>query len=228
MALIKFGGGIVAMSGSIAGNTFARNRYGNYVRARTKPVNTRSIKQVLMRCILASLVARWYNTLTPTQRTAWGNYASNVNMKNRLGETTNLSGFNMYVRYNSPRVMATYAPVDEGPINFTLPSKDPTFAVVADVSDNALKITFDNTLPWYTVPNSLMVVYQGVPQNKTRNFFNGPWRYVGYLDNASVSPVSLTPVFPLVAGHHQWVTARICEANGRLSEIMTASCFTQS
>ncbi|GAI58374.1 unnamed protein product, partial [marine sediment metagenome] len=39
MALVKYGGGITQMSGSIAGNTFARNRYGNYVRSRTKPIN---------------------------------------------------------------------------------------------------------------------------------------------------------------------------------------------
>ena len=31
MALIKYGGGIVHASGSLAGNTFARNKYGNYM-----------------------------------------------------------------------------------------------------------------------------------------------------------------------------------------------------
>ncbi|GAH13494.1 unnamed protein product, partial [marine sediment metagenome] len=49
MSLVKYGGGIVQMSGSIAGNTFARNRYGNYVRARTKPINPNSDRQVVVR-----------------------------------------------------------------------------------------------------------------------------------------------------------------------------------
>ncbi|GAH50296.1 unnamed protein product, partial [marine sediment metagenome] len=45
MALVKLGGGIVQISGSIAGNTFARNRFGNYMRSRTKPVNPNSTRQ---------------------------------------------------------------------------------------------------------------------------------------------------------------------------------------
>jgi len=39
MALIRFGGGIVQMLGSIGGTTFARNASGNYARARTTPAN---------------------------------------------------------------------------------------------------------------------------------------------------------------------------------------------
>ncbi|GAI01350.1 unnamed protein product, partial [marine sediment metagenome] len=45
MALIKYGGGIVQISGSIAGTVFARNKMGNYARPRTKPVNPRTARQ---------------------------------------------------------------------------------------------------------------------------------------------------------------------------------------
>ncbi|GAH28464.1 unnamed protein product, partial [marine sediment metagenome] len=38
MALVKYGAGIIQMSGSIAGDVHARNRFGNYIRPRTKPV----------------------------------------------------------------------------------------------------------------------------------------------------------------------------------------------
>ena len=59
MALIKYGGGIVDMSGSIAGNTHARNRFGNYMRARTKPVNPNSDRQVAIRAIVSYLAEFW-------------------------------------------------------------------------------------------------------------------------------------------------------------------------
>jgi len=86
MALIKFGGGVVQMSGSIAGNTYARNRYGNYVRARTKPVNPKTDRQSVIRTAMQLLTTRWAQTLTAAQRTAWNLYASNVNMTNFTGD----------------------------------------------------------------------------------------------------------------------------------------------
>ncbi len=101
MALVKFGGGVVGMAGSIAGNTFARNRSGSYVRAKTKPINPRSSAQSLARTTLATLTYRWSQILTAAQRTAWNLYASSVAMKNKLGETIFLSGFNHYIRSNA-------------------------------------------------------------------------------------------------------------------------------
>ncbi len=97
MALIKFGGGVVQMAGSIAGNVFARNRYGNYARARTKPVNPNSARQVVIRAAIAYLTQHWNGTLTPAERTAWNSYAAAVTMKNRLGENINLTGFNHFI-----------------------------------------------------------------------------------------------------------------------------------
>jgi len=103
MALVKFGGGVVQMSGSIAGDTFARNRYGNYCRARTKPTNPNTSRQQDVRASLAFLTDRWSNTLTALQRAAWNLYGDSVAMTNRLGETTKLTGFNHYIRSNIER-----------------------------------------------------------------------------------------------------------------------------
>jgi len=104
MALVKYGGGIIQMSGSIAGNTYARNRYGNYARARTKPVNPNSAQQQVIRGAMQELTTRWAQTLTALQRAAWNLYGTNVAMLNKLGETIKLSGFNHYLRSNIPRV----------------------------------------------------------------------------------------------------------------------------
>jgi len=80
MALVKFGGGVVGMSGSIAGTTFARNRSGSYARAKTKPINPNTTLQNLVRATFAMLSARWAQTLTEAQRTAWNLYASSVSV----------------------------------------------------------------------------------------------------------------------------------------------------
>ena len=129
MALVKFGGCVIQMSGSIAGNTFARNRYGNYVRARTKPVNPNSALQQQVRNAMADLTTRWSSVLTAVQRTAWNLYASNTPMTNRLGETVNLTGFNHYIRSNSLLLRCALSLVGAGPSTFELPAQDGLFAI---------------------------------------------------------------------------------------------------
>ena len=101
MALVKYGGGIVQASGSIAGTTHARNRFGNYVRARTKPVNPNSASQGAVRTALSYLAMIWASLLTAAERTSWNTYAAAVAIKNRLGETVYGTGFNHFIGWNS-------------------------------------------------------------------------------------------------------------------------------
>jgi len=228
MALVKYGGGIVQMSGSIAGDTHARNRYGNYIRARTKPINPNTERQVEVRAALALLVERWSEVLTANQRAAWNLYASNVSMQNKLGETINLSGFNHYIRSNSILIPWSVPPIDDGPVVFTIPDQDPTLAFTASEAAQSFIVTFDDTLAWNDENGGFMFFEQGVPQNPQRNFFNGPWRRIGAFTGVGgggpASPNPIAPMmFPIAEGQRQWIYARIRRADGRLSERFTAN-----
>jgi len=229
MALVKYGGGIVQMSGSIAGNTHARNRYGNYIRARTKPVNPSTARQQAIRAAIAQLTARWSQTLIAAQRTAWNLYADSVNMKNKLGEVVHLSGFNHFIRSNAPRLQAGIAVVDAGPTIFELPDKDPTFAISASAGTQTISYTFDNALAWANEVGGHLFKYQGQPQNAQRNFFAGPWRYHGAILGAGSPPSSpdaeASPPFAFAQLQRQWCYARISMADGRLSEPFRADTF---
>jgi len=232
MALIKYGGGIVQMSGSIAGNTHARNRFGNYMRARTKPVNPNTALQQAIRAAMATLTARWAQTLTAAQRTAWNLYASSVSMKNRLGEAVNLTGFNHYLRSNIALTQSGLTIVDAGPTIFELPEKDPTFAIAASEAAQEISCTFDDTMDWLDEDGGHMLVYQGQPQNAQRNFFAGPWRLIGSIAGDSVTPPTtpdaIAAAFVFTELQRQWAYARIVRADGRLSEIFRADCFCTS
>lgn len=229
MALIRYGGGIVQMSGSIAGDTFARNRYGNYSRARTKPVNPNTSYQQSVRAALALLTTRWSTTLTPAQRTAWNTYGTNVAMKNKLGEVIYLTGFNHYIRSNCNIVRIGMTPVDAGPAIFELPAKDPTFAVTCSEATQNITATFDNTMAWSVEDGGLLFMFQGQPQNLQRNFFGGPWRFwtavEGVDPGGAASPKIAPAIFTMAEGQRQWVYARIMRADGRLSEDFRADCF---
>ena len=210
------------MSGSLAGNTFARNRYGNYVRARTKPINPNTDRQGAIRNCISALVEAWNDELSGAQRTAWNLYASSVAMTNKLGESIHLSGFNHYVRSNSIRLQCGPASrIDSGPTEFSLPVVDPTFSVACQ-NDNTIDITYDDTMPWCDLDNEQMMVYMGQPQTPGRNFFAGPWRYAIRIVGNSVAPPSSpsegnTPPFVITPGQKVWFYARISKVDGRLS-----------
>lgn len=226
MALVKFGGGVVQMSGSIAGNTHARNRFGNYIRPRTKPVNPNSSFQVAVRSSLAFVVQMWNGALDATQRSGWNTYAAAIAMKNRLGESVYLTGFNHFLRSNAILKTLGLTVLDDPPTALSLPDKDPTFSIACTASDQKIAVTFDNTLDWAGEVGGHLVVYQGVPQLATRNFFGGPWRYTGKVDGAATPPTSgeeLTAAFALVTGQKVTCYARIIRADGRLSEPFYAS-----
>jgi len=229
MALVKYGGGIVQMSGSIAGNTHARNRYGNYVRARTKPINPNSARQQVVRGLMATLTSRWSQVLTAIQRTAWNLYGSNVAMKNKLGEAVYLTGFNHYLRSNIAIMDVGGTVVDAGPTTFELPEKDSTFAISISEAAQLVVMAFDDTADWCDEDGAFLSVYEGAPQNPQRNFFAGPYRGVHSLAGDSVTPPttadSVACVHVCTELQRVWVRARIIRADGRVSEDFNANCF---
>ena len=229
MALIKYGGGIIQMSGSIAGNTYARNRYGNYARARTKPTNPNTDKQQVIRSIMAYLTEKWSTGLTAAQRAAWETYADNVSMLNRLGETVQLSGMNHFIRSNSYRRHFATNWVAAGPVIFELPTKDATMTVTVSEATQQFTLTFDDGLDWCSEDSAFLGVYMGVPQNAQRNFFAGPyqknWCYWGASGVPITSPQIGDVQFAVSEGQHLWFRFRISRADGRLSEAFRDDCF---
>lgn len=220
-ALVKYGGGIIQMSGSIAGNTHARNRFGNYMRARTTPVNPSSSRQNKVRAILATLVERWNDTLTSTQRTAWKLYGDSVNWLNKLGETCKLTGFNHYIRSNSWRLDLGQTPVDDGPTLFALPGTDGTIAVTSSAATQLLSIAFDDTRDWCSEDDAGLMILEGSPVLITHNFFGGPYRgrsaKMGSVAVPLASPQTYAAIHVVTEGQKVWNKFRIIRADGRLS-----------
>lgn len=225
MALVKFGGGITEMRGSIAGNTYARNRFGGYARARTKPVNPRSPRQTAARISIMYLAEQWRESpMTDAKRTAWEVYAASVNWQNMLGETVHLTGYNHFIRGNSSRLQCGEAFQDDGPTDLGLPAGDPIFQVTdLSVALQSAKITFDDTFDWCSEDDAHFIVDMGVPQNASRNFFAGPWRYwfdgdgaVGVPAVSPFGPIANLP-WPAVLGQKVWFRATILRADARTS-----------
>lgn len=230
MALIKYGGGIVQMSGSIAGNTHARNRFGNYMRSRTKPVNPKSARQMGARILMMYLAEQWRESpMTDAIRTAWQTYADSVNWLNKLGEVVKLTGFNMFIRGNAAKIAAGGTLVTAAPTDLGLPPGDPLFAVTGSAATQLLSVVFDTGFDWVDEDEAWFSVLMGLPQSPSRNFFGGPFRFGGSEEGDSVSPptspFTFTAPFTLVEGQKVWCEARIIRADGRSSTLFGADPF---
>lgn len=220
--LIQFGPGIADARGSIGGNTFSRNRFGAYMRARTTPVNPQSSRQNLIRAAISALAGQWSQVLTQAQRDAWEVYAASITRSNKLGQQIKLTGFNMFVRSNSIRLQNLDDVVVAGPTTLTLPGADPTYAVEVDEANQELSITFDEDLSWNQIDDGFMYVYMSHPKNTGVNFVGGPFRLAGALDGNTATPLTspqiLPAPFPVAENQVIVCRARIAEADGRLSD----------
>jgi hypothetical protein len=101
MATITFGGGITNAVGSHGGTTFARNKGGSYMKSKPNGIRPQTISQRTAQTNASTASKAWTYGLTDAQRTAWASFASITPVINRLGQTTFLSGQQMYVKLNS-------------------------------------------------------------------------------------------------------------------------------
>ena len=228
---MKFKSQIITQgSGSIGGITYSHNSSGLYQRARAIPVNPNSTFQVQIRAAFTTLVNRWSSVLTPAQRAAWELYALNVPVTNTLGDPILLSGQNWYIGNNSVVLQAqskgfgSTAIVDTAPTTFDR-GDFTTPTVTSDVSTGTT-VNVTTTDAWASDDGAAMLIWQGLPTNASRNFFNGPWRLIGELAGDSTTPPSTLTITPAqlasrgyayAAGQRVYYYFRVARGDGRLS-----------
>lgn len=211
---------VTQVSGSIGGMTGSHNKGGMYFRGRTIPTNPNSSQQQAVRSIVADLSNRWPNILTPSERAAWDIYAENVPLTGPLGEPRQVSGLNMYVRSNTPRIQAGLTRIDAAPSIFDLGEYTaPTLGTIAPAT-NEIDIAFTAADAWDDEDGSALLVFVSPPQNPSINYYKSAFRFAGSIDGDSVtpptSPATLTTPFAFVSGQRLFVRCNVTRADGRL------------
>ena len=211
------------MSGSIGGLTAGHNKGGMYLRGRGMMTNQNTGRQIAVRNAVTSLVQRWGVTLTDAQRGVWDTYAANVLLTNALGDPLQVSGQNMYVRSNVPRIQASIPILDDGPGLFNLGDTGEIGPVVIQ-DDAGFDAAVTGAPDWAGDDEGSLLLYMGLPQNAGRNFFRGPWRFVQYFAGNSTTPVEVITIpdvatmpYPVEAGQKVWFYVRASNQDGRLS-----------
>lgn len=165
MAIITPGPLAAAVSGSIGGTTFSRNRGGAYVRNRAIPVDPNTIFQINVRAILASQSQNWAD-LTNAQRTAWESWSLQNPVINALGNAIRLSGHQAFVQINA-RLDFADLPVLNLPPIVNAPLGLDSMTLTADIGVGDVEVAFTatptdgTTALWTTaaVVNSAGVTY---------------------------------------------------------------------
>jgi len=219
MAIILVGGNIAEIRGSEGGTTYSRNRFGAYSRSRVKPVNPNTSGQVAARSRFNYLAAYWKDTLTAAQRAGWELYASNTAWKNRLGQDVYLTGLNHFCRSNSLVLQVGGTLVVTPPTTFGLPDQEDDWTLAATADDQKVTVTYSFDA---NVDDQYFAFWQGKPVSASRNFFAGPWRYLGVVAGDAAtppsSPAEFDAVFPVGAGQNCNVYCRRLDADGRVTQ----------
>lgn len=209
--------GSAAASGSVGGSTYAKNRYGYYVRAKTVPVNPNSTAQVSIRSKFSQLCAAW-GLLTAAQRTAWEAYSQGTPLSDVFGQPINVPGRQWFIGNNVLRLQAGLSVVSEGPTTFGLPIL--TLPVLTVTAGDPLSIAFTATDDWAKEVGGALMVFSSRSKAHTVNFCNGPYLYAGKIAGAATPPTSpATIAAPHVYSEGQRVfwKAVALTADGRVS-----------
>lgn len=213
-----------ALSGKVGANVFSHNKGGKYVRVLSIPTNPGTTFQSTVRDAFASLTDKWFNLLTPSQRSAWEVYATNVRVTNRIGEQITLSGLSMFVRNQTARVAAGQEAVLDGPTDFT--NGLFLFSGPDNATEAAQTVDFQfnsdpGLSPWSGEVGSFLLCYLSRPQNASINYFKGPYRFSGLQQGDPVPPVSPLTVnapFPFVAGQKLFWRQVVTQIDGRITQ----------
>jgi hypothetical protein len=211
---------VTAASGSVGGCVYSRNRSGSYIRNRSLPVNTNTTQQAVVRSALTTLVVRWTSILTVAQRSGWETWAANTPQTDAIGQTYNMTGQNAFISMNTLRIQVGLSVIDVAPAIFAGASLTPSGMASATAATSILSVTFNNLDVWATAVGGALLVYAARPQNPSKLFFAGPYRFMGRINGAAVAPTSPQPItdtFAFAAGQRIHVKFRAVNANAQIS-----------
>lgn len=213
MAIFLPGPAIAEARGSIGGTVFSRNRHGAYMRNRVKPVNPNTERQANARLRVEQLQQHWRETLTDTERKAWEDYAKGTPTLNALGQSTILSGVNMYIRTNSLYLQAGGTRID------TAPPTNGVAALPSITYDSAaatgIRVTAISPAP---IALQAMLFFISPPKATSVNFFGRGYVFTTVnLGVMAANFVVLGPAFTAV-GQKFFIEARSVTPDGRPSE----------
>lgn len=213
----------IPQSGSAAGMTSSRNRFGQYRRTRATPVNPRSTSQAQTRSRMSANAALW-RTLTGVQRAGWTDLGLSMVRSDALGQTYNLTGFQAFCSVNNTLASSGAAGITSAPALVT-----PAAPLTATLTATAATLSLAFTITPLGAGVKLQVFAS--PQRSAGRQFEGDFRQVFVGAAASVSPADIFAAYSAkfgapVLANRIFVSAVTTVGGFRSGTIITSAVVT--
>ena len=140
MAKFTPGPMVAAVSGSVGGTVFSRNRGGAYTRNRAVPITSTTSFALNAKERFATESEFW-QTLTAAQRASWDAFALQRPITDTLGFSRHLTGHQSFVGINSRRAAFSDARLLVPPIT-SAPTGLTSMSITADIGSGAVSVIF--------------------------------------------------------------------------------------
>lgn len=210
----------VPQSGSVAGVTSSRNRYGQYRRTRAIPVNPSTGAQAAVRARLSANAAA-YRTITGAQRAGWADLAASMVRTDSLGQTIQLTGAQAYASVNGNRLASGAAAVADAP-GLVTPSAMLTCVPTLTSASFSLAVT-----PTPLGAGQKCFVYCS-PQRSAGRTFESDFRLIQVTAAAAASPYNILAAYTAkfgvpVVGNRIFIKLKCYDAGFLSGELVTSA-----
>jgi len=120
MAKVKYSALLESMRNKLNGSVASRNRYGNYWRNKTSPINRQTEWQTAVRAQFANNSSAWRG-LTASQRESWNAASANFPFTDVFGDQLTLSGNSLYLKLNQNLQNMGESTISEPPLPVAVP-----------------------------------------------------------------------------------------------------------
>jgi len=176
MARIKYSGLVDNIRGSIGGTTFQNNKHGYTIKRKPNMVHPRSPLQNARKASFVAAVKAWQQ-LSSAQRTDWNTWASTYPQYAKFNPTSQLTGYEVFVRNHSYIYMIGETPIT-APAYVVNPTDTLTFSL--ELSGGVLSLDSVSTTKDATF-HVCMFISRPFPD--ASNFIGTKTRYFYYFDN---------------------------------------------
>lgn len=170
-------------SGSQASTTSSRNRYGQYTRNRSIPVNPNSTAQATVRARMSANSSAW-RALTDAQRAGWTDLGASMTRTDSLGQTYTLTGFAAYCSVNNNLAAASETLLSAAPALLT-----PDALLTATLTGTTATLSLAYTAT--PLPASTKLFVFAAPQRSAGRTFEGDFRLIHVSAAAAASPANI-------------------------------------
>lgn len=193
MSKIKYSALVSDVRNKLNGSVLSKNRFGNYIRNKTTPVNPQTSFQQNARAILSAMSQAWAG-ITQAQRNGWKALAQTLPFTDIFGDPKILTGQMMYVKLNSNLTKIGEDSIPDAPAKEAIPFIEATALDVA-VTGSALT-GLDMTINPGAVPAGFAVVVYATPAvNPGISFVKNQFRFIGVAPAPAAGVIDLEPLW---------------------------------